>query len=101
MGTPQIEGFTLKYTVPPLWPNYIGKRRTTFGTAYGIKVRCYGEHVGEHIGNLWNILGPDGNPLGTYREHIGNQGRMKKIVFPLSLGLLSPPIPSFSGIPAK
>ncbi len=24
--------------------------------AYGIKVRCYEEHVGEHIGNLRNIL---------------------------------------------
>jgi hypothetical protein len=39
----------LKYGVPPLWP--------TFAKAYGIKVRCYGEHVGEHIGNFWNILG--------------------------------------------
>jgi hypothetical protein len=30
------------------------KRRTTFDKAYtyGIKVRYYGEHVGEHIGNL-------------------------------------------------
>ncbi len=62
---PKIEGFISKYIVPPLWPSYIGKRRTTFGTAYGIKVRCYGEFVGEHIGNLWNILGPDRNPLGT------------------------------------
>jgi len=24
---------------------------------YGIKVRCYGEYVGEYIGNLGNILG--------------------------------------------
>jgi hypothetical protein len=38
--------------VPALWPNkYIGERRTTFAKAYGIKVRYYGEHVGEHIGN--------------------------------------------------
>jgi hypothetical protein len=62
---PYLEGFILKYTVHPLWPIYIGKRRTTFGTAYGIKVRCYGEDVGEHIGNFLSILGPDGNPLGT------------------------------------
>jgi hypothetical protein len=33
--------------------------------------RCYGEHVGVHIGNL-------GNSLGTQREFSGNQGKMKK-----------------------
>jgi hypothetical protein len=38
------------------------KRRTTFAKAYGIKVRCYGEHVGEHIENL----------MGTQRELKGN-----------------------------
>jgi hypothetical protein len=31
-------------------------------------LRCYGEHVEEHIGNL--------------REHISNQGKMKKDPFP-------------------
>jgi hypothetical protein len=35
------------------WATYIGERRTTFAKAYGIKLRCYGEH----IGNLGNILG--------------------------------------------
>jgi len=25
-------------------------RKTTFAEAHGIKVRCYGEHVGEHNG---------------------------------------------------
>jgi hypothetical protein len=54
---PRIEGFILKYRVPLLWPTYIGERRTTFAKACGIKVRCYGEHVGKHIGNLGNILG--------------------------------------------
>jgi hypothetical protein len=54
---PRIEVFILKYRVPLLWPTYIGERRTTFAKAYGIKVRCYGEHVGKHIGNLGNILG--------------------------------------------
>jgi hypothetical protein len=53
----KIEGFILKCRVPPLWPNYIAERRTTFAKAYGIKMRCYGEHVGEHIGNLGSILG--------------------------------------------
>jgi hypothetical protein len=53
---PQIEGSILKYRVPPLWLCiYTGEKRTTFAKAYGIKVRCYGEHVGE----------PDENPLGT------------------------------------
>jgi len=50
---PEIEGlFILKCRVPALCPTYIGERRTTFAKAYGIKVRCYGEHVEEHIGNL-------------------------------------------------
>jgi len=42
----------LKYPEPPLWPSYIGERRTTFAKAYGIKVRCSREHVGEHNGNM-------------------------------------------------
>jgi hypothetical protein len=49
---PKIEDYILKCIIPPLWPTYIGERRTTFAKAYGIKVRCYGEHVEEHIGNL-------------------------------------------------
>jgi hypothetical protein len=53
---PKIKGSILKYRVPPVWPTYIGERRTTFGKAYGIKVRWHGEHVGEHIENLGNIL---------------------------------------------
>jgi hypothetical protein len=52
----EIEGSILKYRVPPLWPTYIGERRTTFAKAYGIKVRCHGRNVGEHVGNLKNIL---------------------------------------------
>jgi hypothetical protein len=44
---PNIEGYILKYIVLPLWPIYIGERRITFAKAYGIKVRCYGEHVGD------------------------------------------------------
>jgi len=50
---PKIECSILKYRVPPLWPDYIGgKEDNNFAKAYEIKVRCYGEHVGEHIGNL-------------------------------------------------
>jgi hypothetical protein len=47
----------LKYIIPPLWPTYIGERRTPFSKAYGIKVRWYGKHVGENIVKLGNILG--------------------------------------------
>ncbi len=53
-----MEGSILKYRVPPLWPTYIGgKEDNNFAKAYEIKVRCYGEHVGEHIENLRNPLG--------------------------------------------
>ncbi len=70
---PKIEGFILKSRVSPLWPTYIGERRTTFGKAYRIKMRCYAEHVGgthwkpgEHIGNLMGThWKPKGNTLGT------------------------------------
>jgi hypothetical protein len=63
---PKIKGSILKYIVPPLWPTYIVEKRTTFAKAYGIKVRCYGEDVGEHIGNLENILG--NHWVGTHWE---------------------------------
>jgi hypothetical protein len=43
--------------VPPLWPSSIGEWSTTFAKEYGIKVSCYGEHVGELIENLGNVLG--------------------------------------------
>jgi hypothetical protein len=62
---PKIEGSILKYIVPPLWPTYIGERRATLAKAYGIKVRCYEEHVGEHIENLRTML-------GILWEHIRN-----------------------------
>jgi len=39
---PKIEGSIFKYRGPPLWPTNIGERRTTFGKACGLKVRCYG-----------------------------------------------------------
>jgi hypothetical protein len=52
---PKIEGFILKYNVHPLEP-YIGERMTTLAKAYAIKVRGYGENVGQHIGNLGNTL---------------------------------------------
>jgi hypothetical protein len=54
---PKIHDSILKYRIPTLCPSYIGERRTTFAKAYGIKVRCYGEQVGEQTGSLGNILG--------------------------------------------
>jgi len=33
---PEINGFILKFRVPPLWPTYIMERRTPFGKTYGI-----------------------------------------------------------------
>jgi hypothetical protein len=53
---PKIEDFILKYNVHPLGPTYTGERMTTFAKAHAIKVRGYGENVGQHIGKLGNIL---------------------------------------------
>jgi hypothetical protein len=55
-GDLKIEGPFLKYRIPPLLPTYVGERRTTVVEAYGIEVRWYGDNVGEHIGNLGNLL---------------------------------------------
>jgi hypothetical protein len=65
MGNPDNRVLVLKRVVSYLWPRYIGERRTTFAKAYGIKVRFYGEYVGEHIGKFGNILEPHGNLKGT------------------------------------
>jgi len=46
------EGSILTCRVPPLWPIYVGERRTTFAKAYGINVRCYWELFEEHVRNL-------------------------------------------------
>jgi hypothetical protein len=63
---------------------YIGERRTKFAKAYWIKVRCYGEHVGEHIGNLmgthWELKG---DIMGTN----GEPGKNEKKTFTPSLKL--------------
>jgi len=81
---PKIEGSILKYKVSSLWPTYIGERTMTFAKAYGIKVRCYGEHVGEHIGNLRNILEThwelEGNIVDTHWEQGTNE--KKSLPFP-------------------
>ncbi len=62
---------------------YRVKRRTTFAKAYGIKVRCYGKHVGEHNENSMNLMGTHwklkGNIVGTHWELTKND---KKILPP-------------------
>jgi hypothetical protein len=73
---PKTEGSILKYIVPPLWPTSIGERMTSCAEAYGIKVRCYGEHREEHIANLLEHIE---NIKGTLWEHSGDQEKMKKI----------------------
>ncbi len=52
---PRIKGSILKFKVPPLGPNYIAERRTTFTKTYGIKVRCYWELFEEHVWNLGTV----------------------------------------------
>ncbi len=73
---PEAQGSILMYRVPALSLTYTGEKRTIFAKAYGIKVRCYGEHVGE----------PDGNPLGTWKEHsentLGTRETLKNILPP-------------------
>jgi hypothetical protein len=72
----KIGGSVSMCVVPPFGPTYIGES----AKAYGLKVRClYGEHVGEHVVNLGNIL-------GTLWKHIRKQEKFKKIILP------SPPL---------
>ncbi len=76
----KIEDSVLKFAVPTLWPRYIGERRTTFAKAYGIKVRCFREHVGEHNGNLGNmceLIGNLGKHGGTHWEQEKNEKKKK------------------------
>ncbi len=88
----KVEGSIFNYRVPPLWPTYIGERRTKFAKSYGIKVRCYGEHVGEHIGNLMGThLVLIGNIVGTHREPEKNEKKT----------LLPDPTPNLKGKKSK
>jgi hypothetical protein len=51
-------------------PTYIGERRTTFAKSYGIKVRCYGEHIGNLMRTHWVLIG---NIVGTHWEPEKNE----------------------------
>jgi hypothetical protein len=60
---PQNRSFYCEvYSSSPLAHRNIGERRKTFANAYGIKMRCCGKHVEEHIGNLGNIVGSQWEP---------------------------------------
>jgi len=50
-----------------------------FAKAYGIKVRCYGEHVG---GTHWGNWGTNGEPGGNMMRTHWEQGRQTKINSP-------------------
>jgi hypothetical protein len=50
---PQNRRFFGKMLSCPLWPTYVDEKGRTLGRTYGIKARCYWEH----IGNLGNRLG--------------------------------------------
>jgi hypothetical protein len=52
MKAPQIRRIYGKMECLPLWPTYMGEKGRSLGKTYGIKARCYWEHLGEHIGNL-------------------------------------------------
>jgi hypothetical protein len=71
----KVEGSNSKYGVSSLWPTYTGERRTIFTKAYGIKVRCYGEHVGEHIGNQGKMKKKKSSPP---HPHPPNKHKMVK-----------------------
>jgi hypothetical protein len=80
---PKTEGSILKYRVPPLWPTYISERRTSFFKAYRTKVRCYGEHVAEHIGNLRNMMETHGKLKENIVRTHWESGKMRKNPPPL------------------
>jgi hypothetical protein len=44
------------YRISPLWPKYVGERRTTLAKAYGIKVRCYWELFGGNMSGTWELF---------------------------------------------
>jgi hypothetical protein len=73
MEAPQNRRFCGKEKCLTLWPHYTGEKGRTLGKKYGIKARCYWEHLWgthweprEHIENAmrthWEL---EGNMMGT------------------------------------
>jgi hypothetical protein len=65
----------LNCIVPPLWPTYIGERRTPFSKAY--KSEEVWRNVGENIGTHWEL---ERNIVRTHWEVEKNE---KKYFLPL------------------
>jgi hypothetical protein len=71
--TPQNRRFYGKMECLPLWPTYIGEKGRTLGKTYGIKARCYWEHLWrthcEPVEHVENVMGThwelERNMLGT------------------------------------
>jgi hypothetical protein len=49
---PHNRRFSGKMECLPLWPSYIGEKGRTLGKTYGIRVRCYWEHL---WGTHWEL----------------------------------------------
>jgi hypothetical protein len=62
-----------------LWPMYIGEKGRTLGKTYGMKARCYWEHS---WGTHWELREHTENLMRTWCKHVGNKGKMKKILSP-------------------
>jgi hypothetical protein len=58
---PKIED-SMEMGCLPLRPTYIGEKGRTLGKTYGIKARCYWEHIGNLIGIHLEL---EENMLGT------------------------------------
>jgi hypothetical protein len=73
---PKIENYMERMVPPPLAHLYRWKAED-FGQNIwvGLKWGAMGNSLGEHIGNL----------MGTWREHVGNKGKMKKTLLPRPL----------------
>jgi hypothetical protein len=67
---PKIEVSILKCRAPPLWPTYIGKRRTTFAKAFGIKARCYWELFEEHVRNMGTLYFDQPHPSPQNKKRL-------------------------------
>jgi len=78
----------LKYRIPCVWPIYTCERRTTFAKEYGIKVRCYGEHVGQHNGNLRNLIGTHWEFSGMGQNLNGEKARHLQYILGEAIGCM-------------
>jgi hypothetical protein len=62
MEAPQNRRFNGKIECHLLWPTYIGEKGMTLGKMYGIKARCYWEHIGNLKRTCWEQRKNEKNP---------------------------------------